>query len=388
MQDARSDGDGMKRISFSIATALLCSAALALGAGGSARAWAADSAATLLKERHMSIGARTQATRAPRSETDQALVDGWPLYRTPRGQASFNDAMATLKATETAPPAPAAFRGCPKLQCALALPRITGEGWIPPGRIWVSPTEYVLFVKSPRNRDGRPYSRRSIMGMKYFVFHEFHNGTLNTDMFDTISSHSGGVFVPFYMGKAMTDAAGRRFVIVVQIAPHDVHSIHASNMGSAGPGIEVAKNSAEPLEPLQGHAGILVATMVKTAAPLLNVVNHRGNEGRPMLDMHNQRLAGLRAQPDAAPIALPFVAASPQLMATATGQLGSLIRRPGVAPIAAAPNLRPARMEPSAADAGPPVLIGPIRPAVRPACPPLPGGPPAAACRQRVGSVQ
>lgn len=384
MQDGRKDNG----TTGSIGRAGLTVAVAALLMAGSVSAPRAADGTTAIRDRHMETGARTQATRAPRSESDQALVGGWPLYRTPRGQLSFNEAMATLKATESAPPAPAAFKQCPKLQCALALPRISAEGWIPPGRIWISPTEYVLFVKSPRNRDGKPYSRRSVMGMKYFVFHEFHNGTRNTDMFDTISSHSGGVFVPFYMGKAMTDAAGRRFVIVVQFAPHDVHSIHASNMGSAGPGIEVAKNSADPLEPLQGHAGILVATMVKTAAPLLNVVNHRGSEGRPMLDMYNERLSGLRSRPDAAPVALPFVAASPQLLATATGHLGDLIRRPGVAPTAAAPHLRPARMEPAAADADPPVLIGPIRPAVRPACPPLPGGPPAAACRQRVGSVQ
>ena len=27
--------------------------------------------------------------------------------------------------------------------------------------------------------------------MRYFVLHEFHNSTRNTDPFDTISSHSG-----------------------------------------------------------------------------------------------------------------------------------------------------------------------------------------------------
>ena len=105
--------------------------------------------------------------------------------------------------------------------------------------------------------------------MRYFVFHEFHNSTRNTDPFDTISSHSGSVFVPFYMSKQWTDARGRRFVIVVQVAPYDVVSFHATDKGSAGPGMEVAKNYTDALEPLQGLAGILVATILKTAAPQL-----------------------------------------------------------------------------------------------------------------------
>ena len=44
------------------------------------------------------------------------------------------------------------------------------------------------------------------------------------------------------MSKQWTDARGRRFVIVVQVAPHDVVSFHATDKGSAGPGMEVAKN--------------------------------------------------------------------------------------------------------------------------------------------------
>ena len=126
--------------------------------------------------------------------------------------------------------------------------------------------------------------------MRYFVFHEFHNSTLNTDPFDTISSHSGSVFVSFYMSKQWTDANGRRFVIVVQVAPHDVVSYHATDKGSAGPGMEVAKNYSEALEPLQGLAGILVATILKTAAPQLEVVNHGGTEGLPMLNEYERRL--------------------------------------------------------------------------------------------------
>ena len=62
-----------------------------------------------VKDRNIAVS-RAEATELPRSEGDQALVDGWPLYRTERGQAAFNDAMATLKATDRAGPAPAAFR--------------------------------------------------------------------------------------------------------------------------------------------------------------------------------------------------------------------------------------------------------------------------------------
>jgi hypothetical protein len=95
--------------------------------------------------------------------------------------------------------------------------------------------------------------------MKYFVFHEFQNSSRNTDLYDTISSHKDSVFVPLYMSKPATDAKGRRFVIVLQVAPYDVLSIHATNWGSAGPGMEVAKNASDPVEPLQNLAGILVA---------------------------------------------------------------------------------------------------------------------------------
>ena len=62
--------------------------------------------------------------------------------------------MATLKATDAAAPVAGAFKGCAELDCALSLPALGPDGWIPAGRIWVSPTESVLFVHSPRLRDG------------------------------------------------------------------------------------------------------------------------------------------------------------------------------------------------------------------------------------------
>ncbi len=251
-----------------------------------------------LKDRNIDVS-REEATERPRSEEDQALVGGWPLYRTKRGQEAFNDAMATLKATDAAAPAAKAFKGCAELECNLSLPALTADGWIPPGRLWVSPGEYALFVHSPRLGEGQAYRRRARRDMKYFVFHEFHNSTRNTDTYDTISSHSGSVFVPFYMSKQGIDAKGRRFVIVVQVAPYDVVSIHASNWGSAGAGIEVAKNMSDALEPLQALAGILVATILETAAPHLRVVNHAGSEGLPMLNGYERRLATLRARRDA-----------------------------------------------------------------------------------------
>ena len=91
--------------------------------------------------------------------------------------------------------------------------------------------------------------------MRYFVFHEFLNSTHNTDPYDTISAHSGSVFVPLYMSKQWTDAKGRRFVIVVQVAPYDVVSLHATDKGSAGPGMEVAKNTADELRAAAGAGG-------------------------------------------------------------------------------------------------------------------------------------
>jgi hypothetical protein len=338
-----------------------------------------------VKDRHIDAS-RAGATQQPRSEGDQAIVDGWPLYRTERGQAAFNDAMATLRATDGAAPAAVAFKGCGEsLECNLSLPALGADGWIPPGRIWVSPTEYVLFVHSPRLRDGQAYRRRPSSNMRYFVYHEFHNSTRNTDPFDTISSHSGSVFVSFYMSKQWTDAKGRRFVIVEQVAPHDVVSFHATDKGSAGPGMEVAKNYTDPLEPLQGLAGILVATIVKTATPQLEVVNHGGTEGLPMLTQYQHRLQGLKARPGASTVALPFVPASAQRVAIATGNLQDLIqRRAGSDPIPVAMRaIVPPRDETAVSASAPmrsasamsdpePKLVGPIQLATRPAPRPVP----------------
>ncbi len=336
-----------------------------------------------IKDRHIDVS-REAAAEAPRSEGDQPLVDGWPLYRTERGQAAFNDTMATLAATEGVAPNARSFGGCAGLNCKLSLPALREDGWLPAGRIWVSPTEYVLFVHSPRPDGGHGYRRRSARDMRYFVLHEFHNSTRNTDPFDTISSHAGSVFVPFYMSKQWTDAKGRTFVIVVQVAPYDVVSFHATNRGSAGPGMEVAKNMTEELEPLQGLAGILVATILKTAAPQLQVVNHAGNEGLPMLAQYERRLALLERNPGAPTVSLPFLPASAQRLASASARLEDLVmRRAGSAPIpvaqravvpprhvatSASPPMRSASFAPEAE----PVLVGPIRPAVRPPAPRAP----------------
>jgi hypothetical protein len=352
---------------------VLALAGLVAAAGTPGKSAAQGLAEEIVPIKTRNVGVlREGAAEQPRSEDDQVLVDGWPLYRTERGQEAFNDAMATLKATEGPAPAPAAFKGCAGLNCNLSLPPLSREGWIPPGRIWLSPSEYVLIVHSPRLAYGQSYRRRSHRDMQYFVFHEFHNGTRNTDAYDTISSHSGSVFVPFYMSKQAVDARGRRFVVVVQVAPHDVESIHASNMDSAGPGVEVAKNWSDALEPLQGLAGILVATIVKAAAPHLEVVNHRGSEGQPMLSAYERRLAALKARPGSPSVALPFVPAPVQRVAMAAARLDDLIaRRRASAPIPiAARGVVP--LTSAFVDSGVPTLIGPIRPAARPPIPPMP----------------
>jgi hypothetical protein len=357
---------------------------------------AAGQDALPIRDRHVDTPRKGAAADLPRSEGDQAVVAGWPLYRTERGQEAFNAAMATLKATDSAAPAPRAFGGCVGLECNLSLPLIGADGWIPAGRIWVSPTEYVLIVHSPRLREGQSYRRRSQRDMRYFIFHEFLNSTHNTDPYDTISAHSGTVFVPFYMSKQWTDARGRRFVIVVQVAPYDVVSLHATDKGSAGPGIEVAKNTSDALQPLQALAGILVAAIAKTASPQLMVVHHRGVEGLPMLNAYKRRLAILRDQPRAPTVALPFMPARPERIARATAGLHDLILpRDGSAatPVAhrgflpprdqaaghtagqAAEQTAVSAIEPMRAtslSADPvPVLVGPVRLATRPPPPML-----------------
>jgi hypothetical protein len=321
------------------------------------------------KERNIGVS-RSGAAEQPRSEGDQALIGGWVLYRTERGQTAFNDTMATLKATDSKAPTAASFNGCTELQCNVSLPALSADGWIPPGRIWLSPTEYVLIVHSPRLQPDQSYRRRAARDMRYFVLHEFHNSTRNTDPFDTISSHSGSVFVPLYMSKQWTDAKGRRFVIVVQIAPHDVFCFHATDKGSAGPGMEVAKNYTDELEPLQALAGIVIATIIKAAAPQLEVVNHGGTEGLPMLKAYQRRVEALRARPGATPVVLPFVPAAPQRVASANGRIEDLIARGGASPripVAERAVVPPrATMLSDNADTQAPMLIGPIKPAVRP----------------------
>ncbi|MEO1720577.1 MAG: hypothetical protein AAFR23_10185, partial [Pseudomonadota bacterium] len=200
---------------------------------------------------------REFANKSPTSERDQAVVNGWPVYRNARGQEVYNRARAVLAATAGTPPERQHFATCPRLRCRLLLPKLSRGGWLPEGRIWVSADSYVLFVKSPRPTRGTRFRRRSKSRMRYFVFHEFHNRTRNTDVYDTVSSHRRSVFTPFYLSKVRRDAAGHRFVEVIQVAPHDVVSRHAANFGNRGPGIEVAKNVRDQLQRLQAEAGIL-----------------------------------------------------------------------------------------------------------------------------------
>jgi hypothetical protein len=371
-------GMGLMRIG---AAALVLALAQPARAETFTRAGAQDSLP--IKERHLETQRKGAAAESPRSEGDQAIVEGWPLYRTERGQEAFNATMATLKATDSASPSARAFGGCVGLECNLSLPRIGADGWIPAGRLWVSPTEYVLIVHSPRLPEGQSYRRRSQRDMRYFVFHEFLNSTHNTDPYDTISAHSGTVFVPLYMSRQWTDAKGRRFVIVVQVAPYDVVSLHATDKGSAGPGMEVAKNTSDELQPLQALAGILIASIAKVASPQLAVVHHRGVEGLPMLNAYRRRLAILREQPGAPTVALPFVPANPERVARAAASLHELIMpRDGSAAIPVANRgFLPPRdtivsatepMRATSADADPvPVLVAPLRLATRPAPPML-----------------
>jgi hypothetical protein len=312
--------------------------------------------ATPITDRNVEL-TRELATQHPKKEADQAIVDGWPLYRTERGQEAFNHAMATLKATEGASPPPGAFKGCSNLFCHLRLPRLRSNGWIPAGRIWVSPKQYVLIVHSSRHGDGRPFRRRSRRSMKYFVFHEFHNSTRNTDLYDTISAHNRSVFVPFYMGKQGLDAKGRAYVVVVQVAPHNVVSRHAVNYGSAGPGIEVAKNYTDRLARLQAKAGILIASIVIAAEPHLKAVRHRGSEGRPMLRAFKRRRLMLRSKRRFRSVALPFIPAAPRQVARATGALSELVARKSLV----SGNLTSVRSVPSVANRWHSKVVGKAR---------------------------
>jgi hypothetical protein len=211
--------------------------------------------------------------------------------------------------------------------------------------------------------------------MRYFVFHEFHNSSRNTDTYDTISSHSGAVFVPFYLSKPAIDAHGRRFVVIVQVAPYDTVSVHATNYGSAGPGVEVAKNATDDLEPLQARAGVVLATVLKRAAPQVRVVNHRGREGLGLLEAYEARLAGLKSRRVASSLALPFVPARAERIASVSGPLADLITPRGASPRLAIAERRfvppraaiePPAPSPAQAEIAPPQLVGPVQLARRP----------------------
>lgn len=290
---------------------------------------AAALSALPITERHADMS-RGKAAKKPHKEADQKLIDGWPMYRTNRGQEAFNAAMATLAATDGPAPSAGTFKGCKILHCNLLLPKIDRRGWIPAGRIWVAPDEYVLIVRSPRKKSKKRYRRRSRKSMKYFVFHEFHNSTRNTDVYDTVSAHKFSVFVPFYLSKQGTDARGNKFAVVVQVAPYDVVSRHASNMGSRGPGVEIAKNKWEKLTSVQSKAGIVLTSIVMQAAPKLRAVHHRHKEGLPMLMAYKKRIAALKKNRGAAKVRLPFTPASAQKVARAKLPLGALITRKGV----------------------------------------------------------
>jgi len=373
----RADGEcqGVRAVSRIVS---VCAATLALVAGvvSATFPWAAIAQeGDQVLSRHIGTS-RARAAERPRSEGDQAIVAGWPLYRTERGQAAYNAAMATLAVTEGRAPTAADFRNCADLGCELALPLIARDGWIPAGRIWTSPTDYVIVAHSARPGGTRRLRRHSYRSMRYFVFHEFHNSSRNTDPYDTISSHSGEVFVPFYMSKQGRDARGRRFVVIMQVAPYDVVSVHATNYGSAGPGVEVAANTTDELEPLQARAGLVLAAIITRAAPHLRVVNHRGNEGLAMLEAHEARMAAVRTRRAGGPLALPFVPAPGERIAAVDARLADLIARPGSSPSIALADRRfvpprasiaePARQVVPAEPGEAPRLIGPIQLARRP----------------------
>jgi hypothetical protein len=161
----------------------------------------------------------------------------------------------------------------------------------------------------------------------------------------------------------------------VQVAPYDVVSVHATNYGSAGPGVEVAKNISDDLQPLQARAGIVLAAIVKRAAPHLRVVNHRDREGLSMLRSYEHWLDARRKERSRRPVALPFAPAHSTRVASARGELADLIfgapRSPLLAvaerafvPPRATHGLTQPGTHPLADDE--PRLIGPIRLARRP----------------------
>ena len=335
----------------------------------------------LIKDRHLDTPRKGATAELPRSEGDQAVVEGWPLYRTERGQEAFNHAMATLRATDSASPAPRAFGGCVGLECNLSLPAIGADGSIPAGRIWISPTDYVLIVHSPRLREAR--ATAAAPSATCATSCSTSSSTARTTPIPThhLRPQRQRVRAPLHgqtMDRrprpALRHRRAGRPLRRRQPAPTD--------KGSAGPGIEVAKNTSDELQPLQALAGVLIATIAKVASPQLAVVHHRGVEGLPMLNAYKRRLAILREQPGAPTVALPFMPAHPERVARAASLHNLIAPRDGSAaiPVASRAFLPPRDtivsatepMRATSAGADPvPVLIAPLRLATRPAPPML-----------------
>ena len=239
----------------------------------------------------------------------------------------------------------------------------------------------MLIVHSPRLRDGASYRRRSQRDMRYFVLRVPQQHAQHRPLRHHLRPQRQR-FVPLYMASSrrrprppLRHRRAGRPLRRRQPACHD--------KGSAGAGVEVAKDTSDELQPLQALGRASCHHHRQGRSPQLAVVHHRGVEGLPMLNALQRRLAILREQPEDPRRPLPFMPAHPERVARANASLHDLItspRRLGRNPRRQCAFLPPrgtivSATGPMRATSGGgdpvPVLVAPLRLATRPA-PPMP----------------
>lgn len=174
------------------------------------------------------------------------------------------------------------------------------DGWLPEG-------ELVPGVRIVREEwAGRPHKGRLRDDNSIFVFHETQvigsKGEPIDDarrIIDSWKSATGGrrgVYTPLMVSKTQIDREGKPYVEVIQIAPIQEYSAHASRLGNQnGSGVEVAMQQGDIPEPMQVKAAAAIADAVKGWKPDIRFVNHQDPEGLAMKNVIAAREARLPA---------------------------------------------------------------------------------------------
>lgn len=182
---------------------------------------------------------------------------------------------------------------------------IDKEGWISLPKETQAALLRIGIEFEVRPWEGRRYkgiARTQITSDKYIVQHEFRNKGGEKSIERTIRSHQNakgdrfGVYVDFYVSEPVERlSSGKIGVKIVQIKPVWEYSIHASNLNSAGIGVEHAKNANDSFDVLGLLADAVLTDALKQWKPDLKILPHwaGGTEGAGIATFLNQREARL-----------------------------------------------------------------------------------------------